>query len=121
MVHVPDTVPGLAWYEQAFPAARRRTVEPHHFQYLEWGSTRIEVVQADDKVAAGSAGTVVYWQVGDLRQRLQSLLDLGATLYRGPMAIEDGQGMCQVRDPWGNCLGLRGPWHDTPSTTGRGR
>jgi hypothetical protein len=56
MVHVPDISQGHAWYEQAFPSARRRTVEPHHFEYLELGSTRIEVVQADDKVAAGPAG-----------------------------------------------------------------
>ena len=31
----------------------------------------------------------------------------GARLYRGPLAIEGGQWMAQVRDPWGNCIGLR--------------
>jgi predicted enzyme related to lactoylglutathione lyase len=115
MVHVPDTAEGLAWYARAFPSARRVTVESHDFQYLELGAIRIEVVQADDKVAAGPSGTVVYWQVSDLEGPLRRLLELGATLYRGPMAIENGQGMCQVRDPWGNCLGLRGRWHEAPS------
>jgi len=33
---------------------------------------------------------------------------LGASLYRGPMPIEDGLGMCQLADPFGNLLGLRG-------------
>lgn len=31
-----------------------------------------------------------------------------AALYRGPIGIEAGQRMCQVRDPWDNCIGLRG-------------
>lgn len=35
---------------------------------------------------------------------------LGAVRYRGPMQIEPGVWMCQVQDPWGNCLGLRGAW-----------
>jgi len=25
------------------------------------------------------------------------------------MLIENGEAMCQVQDPWGNCIGLRGP------------
>jgi len=54
-------------------------------------------------------GTVVYWRVAEFDEALAHLLGVGATLYRGPMAIEDGQLMCQVQDPWGNCLGLRGP------------
>ncbi|TOL44982.1 glyoxalase/bleomycin resistance/dioxygenase family protein, partial [Vibrio parahaemolyticus] len=33
---------------------------------------------------------------------------LGARLYRGPMEIEDGLSMCQVEDPFGNLIGLRG-------------
>ncbi|MDY0831642.1 MULTISPECIES: VOC family protein [unclassified Pseudomonas] len=37
----------------------------------------------------------------------ETSVTLGATLYRGPMKIEGGEWMCQVRDPWGNCIGLR--------------
>ncbi|WP_435635237.1 hypothetical protein ACSC9U_03720 [Pseudomonas solani] len=32
---------------------------------------------------------------------------VSAPLYRGPLALEDGDRICQVRDPWGNCIGLR--------------
>lgn len=39
---------------------------------------------------------------------LAHFLSIGATLYSGPMAIEKQQSMCQVRDLWGNCIGLRG-------------
>ena len=59
---------------------------------------RIEIVKADEKVSAGPSGTVVYWQVENL----------AAKLYRGPMNIENGEAMCQVQDPWGSCIGLRG-------------
>jgi len=42
------------------------------------------------------------------RLRLMRRLEAsGARLYRGPLAIEGGQWMAQVRDPWGNCIGLR--------------
>lgn len=34
---------------------------------------------------------------------------VGAELYRGPLDMGDGQRMAQVRDPWGNLIGLRGP------------
>ncbi|GAB6263071.1 hypothetical protein PSSHI_33150 [Photobacterium sp. R1] len=33
---------------------------------------------------------------------------LGAKLYRGSMEIENGLSMCQVENPFGNLIGLRG-------------
>ena len=76
------------------------------------GMTLLAVVAAlapslDEKVGAGPCGTVVYWSVPDLDAALSWLQDHGATLYRGPITIEGGQRMCQVQDPWGNCIGLR--------------
>ena len=108
MVYVPDPSAGLAWYGKAFPAARRQRVEQMGFEFLELDGVRIEVVMADEKVSSGARGTVVYWQVQDFKTSLVSLQSLGAELYRGPMQIENGETMCQVQDPWGNCLGIRG-------------
>ena len=71
------------------------------------GCVVLEIVNADDKVASGAAGTVVYWAVDDLDAEVLRLGQLGASLYRGPLALEDGDRICQVRDPWGNCIGLR--------------
>jgi predicted enzyme related to lactoylglutathione lyase len=39
---------------------------------------------------------------------LAHLIAIGGTLYRGPLDIQDDMRMCQVKDPWGNCIGLRG-------------
>lgn len=109
MVHVPNVAEGLDWYEKAFPDSVRTRIESPDFEFLLVNGVRIEVVPADEKVGAGPAGSVVYWSVANLRQALVHFNFLGGALYRGPMKIEEGLSMCQVRDPWGNCIGLRGP------------
>ena len=108
LVHVPDPTEGLRWYQKAFPDAKSVELPEFDFEYLDVGGVHLEVVKADAKVASGPAGSVVYWHADDFDARLTYLTELGAKLYRGPMAIEDGLRMCQVRDPWGNCIGIRG-------------
>ena len=108
LVHVADVTEGLAWYERAFPhSVRRRIDEPLPIEYLAVGDVMLEIVPADKKVASGAAGSVVYWWVEDFDAAVTHFESLGAPLYRGPLAIEGDQQMCQVRDPWGNCIGLR--------------
>ncbi|WP_414657825.1 VOC family protein [Deinococcus sp. VB343] len=109
MIHVADIAEGLNWYARAFPDAVRRTFPDSPFEYLDCGGVMLELVPADAKVQSGAAGSVVYWQVEDFAAALAHLQSLGAELYRGPMQIEGGQRMGQVRDPWGNPIGLRGP------------
>ena len=108
MIHVADVAEGLTWYQKAFPNAARMSINDQGFECLELEGLRIEVVPEDSKVSAGPAGTVVYWSVPNFAEALDRLEGLGATLYRGPMHIEEGKTMCQVQDPWGNCLGIRG-------------
>lgn len=107
LIHVPDWRTATNWYAKAFPGASRIYHVPDDFGHLDVDGVAIEIVNADNKVASGAAGSVVYWRVADLTQEVQHLVALGATLYRGPMEIEGGEWMCQVRDPWGNCIGLR--------------
>jgi hypothetical protein len=45
----------------------------------------------------------------DFKGSLAHLQAVGAVLYRGLMEIDGHLWMCQVRDPWGNCIGIRGP------------
>jgi predicted enzyme related to lactoylglutathione lyase len=109
LIHVPDVQVGLAWYEQAFPGAERKRIDFPDFEYLAIGSIMLELVPADEKVKSGAAGSVVYWRVADFDRALEHFEQIGAALYRGPIDIANGQRMCQVLDPWGNCIGLRGP------------
>ena len=107
LIHVADQAAGVAWYSKAFPMAIRKVGEDG-FVFLHVQGTAIEIVPADEKVSSGPAGSVVYWRVEDFDEALTHMQEQGAVLYRGPMKIEDGLRMCQVRDPWGNCIGLRG-------------
>ncbi|AKH65269.1 hypothetical protein VY86_19860 [Photorhabdus thracensis] len=108
LIHVPNVKAGLDWYKKAFPEARSVYLEEFDFTVLKINGFSLEIVQADDKVGAGKKGTVMYWSVPDLKDAIEHFQQLGANLYRGPMAIEDGLGMCQVEDPFGNLIGLRG-------------
>lgn len=108
MVHVDEVEAGLLWYKQAFPSAERKSIRDPFFEYLDVDGVRIEIVMADEKVTSGVAGSVAYWHVEDFDVALQHMQSIGATLYRGPLKIEDNLRMCQFRDPWGNCIGLRG-------------
>ena len=107
LVHVPDVQSGLDWYQLAFPTATRSYLPESNFEFLDVGGIQLEIVPSDEKVAAGACGSVVYWAVPNLEMALLHLQSIGAKLYRGPLKIEAGQSMCQVRDPWGNCIGLR--------------
>ena len=109
MIHAADWRAATDWYAQAFPQAHRVRHEPDDFGHLQLGELALEIVPSDAKVGQGPAGSVVYWRVADLSGELQRLEALGGRLYRGPMAIEGGEWICQVQDPWGNCIGLRQP------------
>lgn len=107
LLHVGDWRAATDWYQRAFPEAKPVLPSTDDYGHLEMGGVVLEIVNADDKVASGAAGTVVYWAVDDLEAEVLRLGQLGASLYRGPLALEDGDRICQVRDPWGNCIGLR--------------
>jgi len=108
LIHVENPKDGLNWYQKAFPEAKRRFIADFDFEYLDYMGVMIEIVCADNQVTSGAAGSVVYWQTDNFQKRLDDLLELGATLYRGPMAVEQGLKMCQVRDLWANCIGIKG-------------
>lgn len=107
LIHVPDWRAATDWYARAFVTAIRVHPETDDYGHLDVGGVALEIVQADDKVSCGPAGSVVYWSVTNLQTEIARLTGIGATLYRGPMDIDGGDRICQVRDPWGNCIGLR--------------
>jgi uncharacterized protein len=118
LVHVPDVEAALAWYGQAFPESTRKTMtQPQLLHYLEIGGVMLEIVPADEKVTNSAAGSVVYWRASNFGATLAHLLSLGATLYRGPLDVEFDQRMCQVLDPWGNCIGIKGPAGRSPKNS----
>ncbi|TQP19207.1 MULTISPECIES: glyoxalase/bleomycin resistance/dioxygenase family protein [Vibrio] len=108
LIHVPNVEQGLSWYQKAFSDAKPVYHSDFDFTVLDLNGFSIEIVQADEKVGSGKNGTVLYWSVNNLSKSLACFEALGAKLYRGPMEIENGLSMCQVEDPFGNLIGLRG-------------
>lgn len=109
MVPVADWDAGFSWYQKAFPKAKILLLPEFNFRALDIDGFVIEVVSSDDKVSNAMAGTVLYWQVDNLQAAIKHFKSLGSLVYRGPMQIEQGLGMCQVTDTFGNLIGLRGP------------
>lgn len=55
------------------------------------------------------AGLDWYSQIFEANEAFCQLESKGVILYRGPMNIENNLWQAQFRDPWGNCIGIRGP------------
>ncbi len=108
LIYVPDVKAALDWYALAFKRAEGRQIDELSFEYLDVSGVRLEIVPADAKVTSGAAGSVVYWRVDDFDEAKEHFISAGASLYRGPMRVEDRKQMCVLRDPWGNCFGLSG-------------
>lgn len=71
---------------------------------------------ADAKMSPGSAGQVAYWRVNDFAKALDKANQHGATLYRGPLVIEDNRAICQMRDPFNNLFGMQGSLHSNQNS-----
>ena len=111
LIHVEDVEDvdfAMKWYKKAFPLAVERKIGK--FVYLDLNGFSLELVVADEKVGSGKFGSVTYWEVEDLEAEISRFKGFGSLVYRGPMLIEFGLGMCQVTDPFGNLIGLRGPF-----------
>ena len=78
--------------------------------FIRVGAQEIWFHLADAKGPSGAAGQVAYWEVDGVGAALARAERLGATRYRGPLQRVDGWVMCQVKDPFGNVIGLVGPW-----------
>ncbi|MGH7872562.1 MAG: VOC family protein [Candidatus Binatia bacterium] len=55
---------------------------------------------------SGITGPVGYWQVGDIKKSLQSLLDAGAQLQQEVKDVGGGKLTAAVKDADGNIMGL---------------
>jgi predicted enzyme related to lactoylglutathione lyase len=95
---------------------------------FEVGGVRL-TVHLDDGFDSGGRGngTVPYWDVADVDAAVERCVARGAVAHRGPKTIFSGERLCQLRDPFGNLLGLRQPPRrgligaaDGPGTGGRG-
>ena len=109
LMFVPDVRAAAEWYSSVLQLPVSFLGE--NFAAIEVGSAQLCFHPADAKMPAGHAGQVAYWRVDSLIDASDLFRKAGASLYRGPLAIESGQGMCQIADPFGNLCGLVGAYH----------
>ena len=107
MFIVDDQRAALTWYAELFEV-KVRTLEAFEFHYLQVGDAVVEFLRADEKNQPGTHGQVGYWLVEDFDGFVRRAEGMGAGLYRGPIPIEEGRRMAQIRDPFGNVFGIRG-------------
>ncbi|MGZ6403394.1 MAG: VOC family protein [Bdellovibrionota bacterium] len=107
MFHVSDVEEACDWYSRLLLAEPVYLLED--FPVLRVGNAEICFHKADSKVSSGKAGVVTYWRVADFKQAAGRAEGMGGTIHRGPLAIEDGNTICQIADPFGNLFGLIGP------------
>jgi predicted enzyme related to lactoylglutathione lyase len=105
---VPSVRDAAEWYSAVLqlPAA----FIDERFATIAVGSAQLCFHLADAKVPSGRSGQVAYWRVESLADAAARFQAAGAELYRGPLAIEGGLGICQMADPFGNLFGLVGTY-----------
>jgi len=111
MVFAEDTHAAAAWWAAAFGATRLE-VEEHpqgDFVSFEVGGVEVGFHAADPEKNPVGGSHVVYWSVQSLSRAREDLIGTGATPHRGPLVVDDGRSICQLRDPFGNVFGLDGP------------
>jgi predicted enzyme related to lactoylglutathione lyase len=104
---VEDLEAATEWYGQLLGRDPSET-RPQQLASFTIGSARLTLHAQDDYNAnAGTRGTVAYWDVADVDAAVADCIGRGAVAHRGPVTIFTGERLCQVRDPFGNLLGLR--------------
>jgi predicted enzyme related to lactoylglutathione lyase len=107
MYVVEDPQQALSWYSQLFDV-EPQFLEAFNFWYLDINGYIIEFLKEDEKSRSGVNGQICYWLVDSFTDFVNKAVSLGATIYRGPIPIEQQQQMAQLKDPFNNVIGIRG-------------
>lgn len=95
------------WYSKIFQTAPVVDEEGYVEFCLESGNG-FAIARADSKSPTSSGGTICYWKVENLNDSIKYFESLGASVYRGPLKIDDELSICQIKDPFGGVFGCIG-------------
>lgn len=71
------------------------------------GGLSFDLCRADEKSPCSRGGSVGYFLVDDLEGVIAQANNLGGSIYRGPLKVDETQRtIAQILDPFGNVIGL---------------
>lgn len=96
-----------SWYSRVLKASL--TIDEDNFGLIKIGENELCFHLADQKSPVSTGGCVGYWHVDNLIEVIDIFLKHGGITYRGPIEIPgNDEGICQIKDPFGNVIGLQG-------------
>lgn len=97
----PDLDQGKAWYSAVFGQA------PYFDQpfYVGFAVGGFELGLVPD-ATPGQDGCTAYWGVDDVEAEVARIVALGATIHSAVQDVGDGIRVAELKDPFGNLLGL---------------
>lgn len=93
-----------SWYAEVLGLEAYR--KDRDFVGFNVGSTKLCFHRADKKSGTPSGSQVSYWKVDDIGLASNLLIEAGAAWHRRPITIPEGGRVCQLKDPFGNIIGL---------------
>ena len=102
---VQDMAKAKDWYSKVF-GIQPYFDEPAHYVGYNVGGYELGLTPEPKASAKRDAAGVAYWGVEDIRASYKRLLDLGATSVSDVQDVGGGILVAEVRDPFGNVLGI---------------
>lgn len=112
---VKDIEQSKKWYTQALGIAP--WLDTPDYVEFRIGPCGLSMSLSDAKSPHSTGGQVAYWRVRAVDQAIEFFSAYGAKVFRGPLDIENDEAICQIRDPFGNVIGLIGKRQSIPSTS----
>lgn len=104
MYKVSDLKKAKDWYSKAFQS------EPYFDEvfYVGFniGGYELGLHPEETPVKEKAESVMAYWGVENIEEEYQRLVSLGATVHQAPQNVGGEIVVAEVKDPWGNILGL---------------
>jgi predicted enzyme related to lactoylglutathione lyase len=102
---VPDIAKAKAWYSKVF-GVEPYFDQPEYYVGYNIGGYELGLTPAPKAGAKRDAAGVAYWGVEDAHAAYKRLLELGATSVSDVQDVGGGILVAEVRDPFGNVIGI---------------
>ena len=104
LLFVADIKKSKEFYEKLF--LQKPAEDLSDFVSFQFEETFFNLHLADRLSPMSTGGSVGYFCVENLDEWVKRAQGLGAQVWRGPLAIEDGWIIVQIQDPFGNVIGF---------------